>query len=394
MMPVVPRSSWFLLAIAYVGFISLGLPDPLIGVAWPSVQASFLLPLGAVAWVFLGNGFSYFLSSLLAGRMMDRLGAGLLLAASSGLVAVSGFGFGLAPAWTFFAACSVLHGLGSGAIDAGLNHYAAHHFSPRHMNWLHACYSLGATLGPAIMTTAITRGQWRAGYVIVAIILMLLSAMFAFTRRRWSDADAPSNHGDAQPPAAISIGASLRHRTVWLHAALFFLYTGLEFTVGQWSFTLLSESRGLSPAQAGTAVTGYFASIAAGRVFFGFVVNQLGLDRLLRLSTALALVGTVSLSATSAPAVSALALGIIGLGLAPIFPCLMSKTPIRLGSALARHAVGFQVSAAMIGGAVVPSLAGLSAQKIGLATLPFITLLTALSVLMLHEFLLRRDRSR
>ncbi|HYF34100.1 MAG TPA: MFS transporter, partial [Prosthecobacter sp.] len=127
-----------LLAIAYLAFISLGLPDPLIGVAWPWVRRDFGLPLDAVALIFFGFGLSYFLSSFFTGRLLKICGIGVLLAVSSGLVALGGFGFALAPVWFLFAACALLHGLGSGAIDSGLNHYVAHHFSARHMNWLHA----------------------------------------------------------------------------------------------------------------------------------------------------------------------------------------------------------------------------------------------------------------
>src|SRR5688500_452344 len=141
-----------LLFIAYLGFISLGLPDTLIGVAWPSVRDHFNLFQSAVALIFFGSGFAYFFSSFFSGRLLRAFRVGTLLALSSALVALSGFGYASANVWLLFAACSLLHGLGSGAIDSGLNHYVAHHFSARHMNLLHACYSIGAMLGPLIMT--------------------------------------------------------------------------------------------------------------------------------------------------------------------------------------------------------------------------------------------------
>jgi fucose permease len=162
--PTVPQSTGLILAIAYLGFISLGLPDTLIGVAWPSVRDTFGRQQGDIAWIFFGTGTAYFLSSLFTGRLIGRLGIGMLLAGSSLLVAVSGFGYALSPVWGLFAICALIHGLGSGAIDAGLNHYVAHHFSARHMNWLHACYSLGATMGPVIMTSMLVWSHsWRAG---------------------------------------------------------------------------------------------------------------------------------------------------------------------------------------------------------------------------------------
>lgn len=183
-----------LLLIAYIGFVSLGLPDTLIGVAWPAVRQEFQLHHDAVALVFFGSGCSYFLSSFFTGRLLRVVGIGTLLTASTAIVALSGVGFGMAGVWLLFAACSLLHGLGSGAIDAGLNHYVAHHFSPRHMNWLHAFYSLGATLGPLIMTAALSSPHsWRAGYFTVGTILLILSLVFAVTRSRWNGSGA---HGE------------------------------------------------------------------------------------------------------------------------------------------------------------------------------------------------------
>ncbi len=383
------HSPRLLLAIAYLGFISLGLPDTVIGVAWPSVRDSFHLQQKSIAFIFAGAGLSYFLSSFFTGRLLGFVGIGFLLAASSALVALSGFGYALAPVWVLFALCSVLHGLGSGAIDAGLNHYVAHHFSARHMNWLHACYSLGATFGPLIMTAALARGSWRNGYFTVAAILLLLSLLFAATRRRWEDPGKPDD-ADAEPGAPVTMGETLRHRTVWLHVALFFFYTGLEVTVGQWSFTVLTESRHVARETAGLWVTIYWASIGVGRVLFGFVVERLGIDRLLRASMLTAVLGTFLFALDLAPALSAISLALIGLGLAAVYPCLMTRTPQRLGKALAAHAIGFQVSAAMIGVAALPSLCGVLAQWLGLEMVARAAVGMAVVVLALHEALLLR----
>jgi MFS family permease len=177
-----------LLFICYVGFVSLGLPDPLIGVAWPSVRKTFGLEQSAVAWIFFGSGCSYFFSSFFAGHLLRLFNVGVLLALSSALVAFSGFDYSLARIWPLFVLGSLLHGLGSGAIDAGLNHYIANHFSARHMNWLHASYSLGAMLGPLLMTTMITwANSWRLGYLTVAMTLLALSFLFLATQSQWND---------------------------------------------------------------------------------------------------------------------------------------------------------------------------------------------------------------
>ena len=391
------HSRRLLLVIAYVGFVSLGLPDTLIGVAWPSVRGTFVLDQSAIAWIFAGAGCAYFLSSFFVGALLRSLGTGLLLAGSSGLVALSAFGYGLAPVWALFAACAVLHGLGSGAIDAGLNHYAAHHFSVRHMNWLHACWSLGATLGPLIMTGAIaSAGAWRAGYLIVGAILLSLALLFAATRGRWdAPAKLPGEEAtEESPEPGAGMRDALRHPLIRVQVALFFCYTGLEATVGQWSFTLLTESRDVRPESAGLWVTIYWGSIGAGRVLLGTIADRIGIDRLLRFSTLTALLGTVLFAWSPSETVAAASLCLTGLGLAAIYPSLMTRTPQRLGRALSAHAIGLQVSAATVGIAVLPSLAGFLAQRFGLEALGPAAVAMALAVLLLHESLTRASAHR
>ena len=382
------RSHPLLLFIAYLGFISLGLPDTVIGVAWPSVRGHFDLPQSAVALIFFGSGCSYFFSSFFSGRLLKAFPIGSLLALSSGLVALSAFGYSAAPVWILFAACSIFHGFGSGAIDSGLNHYVAHHFSARHMNWLHACYSIGAMLGPLIMTSFIAwNGSWRSGYLVVAILLLTLATLFAITRRRWESNDESSEDRSDEPSATTR--DTLRHGLIWLHIALFFVYTGLEVTVGQWSFTVLTESRNVPAEKAGLWVTGYWASIAAGRILFGFIVERLGTDRLLRLSMFISIVGTVLFAMNLSHAISAISLALTGLGLAAIFPCLMTRTPERFGKALAAHAIGMQVSAAMIGAAILPSLSGFLAQRTGLHSITTAAVVMAFTMVLIHEIVLK-----
>lgn len=393
------RSDSLLWLIACAGFISLGLPDTLIGVAWPSVRDHFQLRQSEIGLVFVGSGCGYFLSSFFSGRLLQFMSIGMLLAASSALVALSGGGYGLAPLWGLFAVCSVVHGLGSGAIDAGLNHYAAHHFSAKRMNWLHACYALGATCGPVIMTQVIGiggQGSWRSGYLLVAAILLVLAGVFAFTRRRWDRPDDEGNPGaEREPgPRMATTTETLRNRRVRLQVLLFFIYTGLEVAVGQWSFTLLTESRHIPPQTAGWWVTLYWGSIGVGRVMFGFIVERLGIDRLIRGSLVLSLLGVVLFALDLSQAMTAVSLALAGLGLACIYPCLMTRTPQRLGKALAAHAIGFQVSAAMVGAAVLPGLCGMLGEKAGLEAISPAFIGMAALLVVLHEALLWGDRHR
>lgn len=382
-------TSRLLLLICYLGFVSLGLPDTLIGVAWPSVRDHFHLRQSDLSWIFFGGGCSYFVSSFFAGRLLKIMNVGALLALSSALVAFAAFDYSWARAWLFFAAGSLFHGLGSGAIDSGLNHFVASHFSARHMNWLHACYSLGAMLGPLLMTAMITGlNSWRMGYLTVAVILLSLSVLFLATRALWTDSPASSNSSSEADSNDISAFHVLRRPLVWLHIVLFFVYTGLEVALGQWSFTVLTEARLLNAERAGLWVTVYWAGILAGRIIFGFVVDRLRIDSLIRYSMGAAVLGTALFSLNRSAWVSLLALALSGLGLAVIFPCLMTRTPQRFGQSVAAHAIGFQVGAAMLGAAALPSVIGFIAQNVGLNSVPAGLYILAIALFSLHELVL------
>ncbi|WP_242342564.1 MFS transporter [Anaeromyxobacter terrae] len=384
-MPSGPRSAASVLVLAYVAFVSLGLPDTVLGVAWPSLRAGFGLPQAAMGAALTANVAGYFVSGLAAGRISAALGVGRLLALSTGLVAAGLAGFALAPSWPLFVACAVLVGFGSGAVDSALNTYAAVHFAPRHMNWLHACYSAGATLGPAAMTFTLAAGaSIRAGYAALSATLGAMALSFLATRRRWEGPAA------AVGWAAGSAWAALRLPRVWLQLAIFFAYTGLEASAGQWAFTVLRETRGLSLEGAGTWTAAYWGGIAGGRVAVGFAVGRLGPDRLVRAGTLGALAGAVMYALL--PGVGGAAgLVLLGLSLAPIFPMLMSRTPARLGAAVAAHAVGFQVSAATLGMAALPSLHGALADALGPRAIP-VALAGLAAVLALLCALLQRGR--
>ena len=372
------RTNALLIVLAYMGFISLGLPDAVIGVAWPTVRQTFSLPQAAVGMLFVASGLGYFSSSFFSGRMTHALGIGMLLAGSTALVAIAMFGFAAAPVWALFPVCALLHGLGSGGIDAGLNGYAAHHLTARHMNWLHACYCFGAMLGPLLMTAVLTSGRhYSAGYSVMGALLLALSGMFLITRTQWGQASALPNV--TGPHATLT--EALGHSTVLLQIAVFFVYTGLEISISQWAFTVLTESRGVRPAPAG---------IGVGRIVFGLVADWIGIDFLLRCCLLAAAAGA-TLFALPLDIEGAFAgLVLAGVGLAPVFPCLMTRTPQRLGAVLSTHAIGFQVGAAMIGAAAIPATLGLIAGRSRLEAVPVGIVIVAVALWLLHEWLVRR----
>ena len=398
-MPRAHASSGPLLALAYLAFVSLGLPDAVLGVAWPSLRAEFGLPRALLGAPLALAAAAYFTSGLLAGRLLRGLGVGLLLAGSTALVAAGVLSTAAAPAFALVLLAAPLVGFGSGAIDSALNTYAAHHFSARHMSWLHAAYAAGATAGPAIMTAVLgAGGSWRAGYAVVAALLGALVLAFSAARGRWEAGreepvlgDAPGGVGPL-PLEGPALGglAALRSGRVWLQVGLFFFYSGLEVSAGQWSYTLLTEARGLDAAAAGTWVSAYWGGLLAGRLLLGFVVERVGQVRLLRLAT-LGTLLAVLLLALPGLRWSVAALPLLSFSLASIFPGLMAETPRRVGGALAPHAVGFQVSAATLGVAVVPSVAGLAAARFGLEAIGAVLVGCAGVLALLHEWLVARD---
>ena len=371
------KESTLLLTLCYLGFISLGLPDTLMGVAWPFVRETFALPQAAAAAVFMAMGIAYGLSGTAAGGLLAAWGTGRLLMLSSAAVTVAVFSFAASPGWLWFVLAAMLHGLGSGAIDTGLNDFVSRRFSARHMNWLHACFSLGAADGPAIMTAAVTpSGAWRFGYLTVGSLLLVLTILYFFTRHHWTAG------GEETIPSAVRapLRETLALPVVRWHLWIFFLLVGVEGTVGQWSFTLLTEGWQLPAGLAGGMVTAYWSSIFAGRVLGGLFVIRAGAANLVRWGIGAAALSTCGLLIPNTHyALAAISLVLTGLTLAPLFPCLMTLTPERIGPAHSANAIGLQVTAATAGLAVWPSLAGLTAQIAGPVSLPlFFAGMTAL----------------
>jgi fucose permease len=387
------KTPLLLMTIAYLAFVSLGLPDGLLGVAWPSISVTFGVPVASLGALLLAMTAGFLLSSFNSGQIVDRIGVGGLLLGSSLLVTLSLALYALTPSWWLAIGAAALMGMGGGAIDSGLNAYAAAHFRERHVNWLHACYGLGAMLGPLLMTATLSSGaSWRWGYALVGGVLALMALSFAATRRMWSQPGAADTPDTARPARPARMGEVMRRPLVWLGTFAFFIYTGLEVSAGQWAYTLFTEGRGIDAEAAGVWVGIYWGSLTVGRLVSGVLVERLGARRLLRSSMVLALVGALLLWLNLLPLLSFVGLALIGFALAPIFPLLIAQTPGRLGAGHATHAIGFQIAAANVGSSLLPALAGMLAQGFGLEIIGPFVLALALLLLLLHEGLLAADR--
>ncbi|HNF34535.1 MAG TPA: MFS transporter [Anaerolineales bacterium] len=366
-----------LVILSFVAFVALGMPDGLLGVAWPSIRSGFSIPLDALGMFLTALVVGYMTSSFFSGPIVTRLGVGKVLAISCTLTGVALFGYTFVPEWWMMVLLGVVAGFGAGAIDAGLNTYVAAHFSEGLMQWLHASWGVGITLGPIIMTLGLsTTETWHTGYRIVGGFQLFLAACFVLTLPMWSDNDKPATHDEPKKLTDYKtpMSETMRQPRVWMSALLFFLYVGAEGALGTWIYTLLTESRGIDPTVAGFWAGSYWATFTVGRVIAGLFANRIGINKLVIGGLLGALIGAVFLVWNPSSAVNLLAVAIIGFSIAPIFPAMMSGTSKRVGEHFAANTIGMQMTATGLGTAVIPGVMGVVAKQVSLETIPLILL--------------------
>ena len=362
-----------LILLAFIAFVALGMPDGLLGVGWPSIRNSFSIPLDAIGMLLVASVAGYMTSSFLSGFLLSRVGVGRVLATSCFLTGLALIGYTLAPEWWMMVSLGVFAGLGAGAIDAGLNTYVAAHFGEGLMQWLHASWGVGITTGPILMTIGLTAfNTWWFGYRVVGGFQIALAACFVLTLSIWSQNHAPSS---SEAPKRLTdyktpMRETLRQPLVWLSVVLFFLYVGAESSLGTWTYTLLTESRGIDPTLAGFFAGSYWFTFTIGRIAAGLIARRVGVNRLVLGGQVGALLGAGLLIWNPSDVANVLAVGVIGLSIAPIFPAMMSGTRRRVGDHYAANTIGMQMAATGFGAAVIPSLMGVLARQISLEVIP------------------------
>jgi fucose permease len=372
-----------LILLAYAAFIALGMPDGLLGIAWPSVRADFGIPLDALGMLLFASVAGYMTSSFLSGALIARLGVGNLLAISCALTGSALVGFTLVPAWWMMVLLGVFSGLGAGAIDAGLNTYVAAHFGEGLMQWLHASYGIGVTIGPIIMTLGLTNlDSWRVGYLIVGGFQFLMAFAFTLTLSWWNSPEEPaeSKREKRLTEYKTPLSQTIRRPQVWLSILLFFLYVGAEVALGAWVYTLLTESRGVPVSLAGFWAGSYWATFTIGRILAGLYAKRIGINMLVQGGIALALLGSILLWWNPFQLANLLAIGLIGLAVAPVFPAMMSGTSQRVGARFAANTIGMQMAATGLGGALIPSVIGVLARRSSLEIIPVCLILLFLAL--------------
>ena len=358
-----------LLAVIYLAFISLGLPDSLLGAGWPVMHGFFGVPLswGGVVSMIISVGTVA--SSLLSERLTKRFGTKNVTVVSVALTALALLGFSLAARFWMLCLWAIPYGLGAGSIDAALNNYVALHYTSRHMSWLHCFWGVGTIISPYIMSLALTRATWQTGYRTVALIQLAITAVLALTLPLWRV------HGavDAQrkEEKVLGLAGALRIRGVPQLLLGFCGYCAMESTCMLWTASYLIATRGVTPERAAAFASLFFIGITAGRFLAGFISNRLGDRRMIRLGTGVLFLGVLLLLLPRLPEFAALAgCVVLGLGCAPIYPSIIHATPSNFGAENSQAIIGVQMASAYVGSTFAPPLFGLLSAKLGLGLLP------------------------
>ena len=371
-----------LLAIIYIAFISLGLPDSLLGAAWPVMYGELGVPISYAGIVTMIIAAGTIVSSLLSDWLMRKVGAGVITAVSVFLTAAALFGVSASHAFLLLCLWAVPYGLGAGAVDAALNNYVALHFSSRHMNWLHCFWSVGAAASPYIMSYCLTGGfGWNNGYRSVAVVQTILTAALFLSLPLWKRRRLEGAEGESAAKA-LSLPRAVKIKGVPFVLIMFFGYCALEQAAGLWASSYLVQFRGVDTDTAAWSASLFYLGIAAGRFLCGFVAERLGDRRLIRIGI-LTMIGGVLLIALPVPydAFTLAGLLIVGLGCAPVYPSVIHSTPANFGKENSQAIIGIQMASAYVGTTFMPPLFGLIAAHIHIGLYP--AFLLALAVLML-----------
>ncbi len=384
-----------LLAIIYIAFISLGLPDSLLGSAWPSMYQEFCVPLSYAGIISMIIAFGTIVSSLQSDRLTRKLGTGKITAISVGMTAIALFGFSISHSFVMLCIWAIPYGLGAGSVDASLNNYVALHYESRHMNWLHCMWGVGATLGPYIMGIALTNGKgWNGGYRSIAFIQIVLVIILVFSLPLWTKKKVNENEGTSSAKSENTKILTLKD-IIHIQGAkevmiCFFCYCALEQTTGLWASSYLTLFKGISAEMAAGFASLFFIGITVGRAISGFATIKFNDTQMVRIGQILITIGVIAMLIPGTKIFSLAGLILIGLGCAPIYPCIIHSTPAHFGAENSQAIIGVQMASAYIGTCIMPPLFGIAANKISIALLPvFLFIVLALMVVM-HELLSRK----
>lgn len=378
-----------LLAVIYLAFIGLGLPDSLLGAAWPMIYPQFGVPVSSMGLISMIISAGTILSSLNSSRLTRALGAGKVTLLSTVLTALALLGFGMSRSLWQLCFWAVPYGLGAGSVDAALNNYVALHYASRHMSWLHCMWGVGTIVGPSLMSAALTGGHgWSGGYLLTALVQGLIVAVLLLSLPLWGR--PTSGNGSETETAALSLREVLAIPGAKEVMLCFFGYCALESTAGLWAASYLTLARDIPAETAAGFAALFYLGITAGRAVSGWIAPHLGDDGMIRLGLWGIGLGLAALLLPGPAAVSLAGLVIIGLGCAPIYPSIIHSTPAHFGAHRSQAVIGVQMASAYVGSMAMPPLFGLMARQITPALFPFYLLVLLGLMAWMHHRLVHK----
>ena len=379
-----------LLPIIYLTFISLGLPDSLLGSAWPSMYPLLGVPVSYAGILSMIISFGTIVSSLNSDRLTRALGAGRVTAISVGMTAAALFGFSVSTQFWMLCLWAVPYGLGAGSVDAALNNYVALHYESRHMSWLHCMWGIGTMVSPMVMGRVLAGGgPWTAGYRYIALFQIALTAVLFLSLPLWQKrTDETAEGGTA--PQALSLGQVFRLPGAKEVMLCFFCYCALETTAGLWASSYLTLTRGVAADTAASFASLFYIGITAGRAACGFLTLKLSDTQMIRLGQGVLAVGVAALLVPGPQLLALAGLVLVGVGCAPIYPSIIHATPDHFGADRSQAVIGIQMASAYVGNLVMPPLFGLLANNITPALFPFYLLVLLVLMVVMHEQLVRK----
>ena len=382
-----------LLIIIYLAFISLGLPDSLLGSAWPSMYREFSVPVSWAGVISMIIALGTIVSSLMSDRLTKRFGTGKITACSVLMTAVALFGFSISHSFIALCLWAIPYGLGAGSVDASLNNFVALHYASRHMSWLHCMWSIGASLGPYIMGYALTGGHnWNMGYRYIAFLQCGLTVILLLSLPMWKTVQALDRATPDAPSAgkALSLREIIRIPGAKEIMITFFCYCAVEQTAILWASSYLVLRHSLSAEAAAGYASLFFVGITVGRALGGFLTFRLSDTQMIRFGQGIILLGILCLFLPFGTGSALPGLVLIGLGCAPVYPSIIHVTPDHFGRARAQSMIGVQMASAYVGTCLMPPVFGLIAGHISAALLPAYLLLLLILMFWMHERMLRQ----
>ena len=377
----------FLLAMIYLSFVSLGLPDALLGAAWPSMYPQLHVPVSYMGIISMTISACTVVSSLLAHRVINRFGTGRVTAFSTGVTGLAMLGFFLSGNFWMLLLLAIPYGLGAGCVDAALNNYVAVHYESRHMSWLHCMWGIGASLGPYIMGFALTGGHgWNMGYCYVGILQLILTGVLFCSLPQWKQTGAEEEEKQQKP---LSLPQILKITGVKEIMVAFFCYCALELTAGQWASSYFVMKDGIPAEEAASLAGLFYMGITTGRAISGFVTMKLSDTRMIRLGQGIVAAGIGLMLLPLGSAATGAGLLLTGFGCAPIYPCVIHSTPYFFGTANSQQIIGVQMASAYVGNLLMPTLFGFIADHLGAEFLPLYLGCILLVMVLMHRRMVR-----